>query len=1150
MDNLKININGKEVNAVRGQTILEVARQNGIEIPTLCYDERLKSYGGCGLCVVETAGSTKLFRSCATQVAPGMVISTDSPRVRESRKLTLELLLSDHNGDCRGPCVNACPAHLDVQGYVGLIANKQYREALALIKESMPIPASIGRVCPHPCETACRRQLVEEPISIAQLKYFAADKDLESPEPYLPEKALPTGKNVAIVGAGPAGLTAAYFLARAGHGVTVYDAMPQGGGMLRYGIPEYRLPKAVLDQEIELIEKMGVEFIYNTRVGVDISLDYLKEIYDAVFLGIGAWVSSSIRCKGEDLPEVLGGIDFLQEVALHKEVRIGERVAVVGGGNTAMDAARTALRLGAKEVVLLYRRTREEMPAEEIEIIEAEEEGVEYRFLVSPIEIYEENGHVTSIRLQKMELGEPDASGRRRPVPIEGAEETIPIDTVIKAIGQQVNPEGITVALSKWNTIIVGENTLATNIPGVFAGGDGVTGPKIAIDAVAQGKKAAESMIAYLAGEELPVGEPYLVKQEGLTADDFAEEARIPRVKMPHLEPAVRISNFREVNLGLSDAEAEKEAGRCLECGCRDYFECKLIRYANDYAVQPVRLEGSKRQVKVQDVHPLLERNSEKCILCGMCVRICEEVMGVTALGLVHRGFESVVAPEFFRPLKDSGCINCGQCASVCPTGALMERCPVDKHVPLELEEKETVCSYCGVGCEAVINTRGNLVMRALPKESGLLCRKGRFGFEAFTRDRLKSPLVRRNGELVDGSWSEAIKDAVGAVQRIWARYGREALAVSVSSSYTLEEAGAAAGFGQQVLGTDSLSSFTPDANRGQDAVFGGCAPQTGLEELDAADLVFQVGSLNDSHVAAVKVREAVSKGASLVALGCGNSLTDDLTLLNVEPENSTSFLKQVLAAVIKMDLASAGENVDGFAEIKKALDSVTPSEDAKAAAELYGKAKNAVIIVDGYTVSPEAVTILADLALVTGKSERPRNGLIVVTPGGNLSGLRKVGITAENSCISDQINRGKIKGMFVFGEDPVGAGLLSPEDLNNLELLVVVSPWMTETARAASVVLPGAAPLETCGTYISCDGKSRSFSSIQEPLTGFNNIQVISALVEALGVNLCGDCQVETAPGKAQLVLPEDTDIFKTAAVVDPALRLFNEKLAQEGLK
>ncbi|MFY9273302.1 MAG: 2Fe-2S iron-sulfur cluster-binding protein, partial [Thermacetogeniaceae bacterium] len=201
MDNIKININGKEVTAIRGQTILEVARQNGINIPTLCYDERLKPYGGCGLCVVEVAGNPKLLRSCATEVAEGMVISTDSPRVRESRKLTLELLLSDHNGDCRGPCIQACPAHTDVQGYVGLIANKQYREALALIKEVIPIPACIGRVCPHPCETVCRRRLVEEPIAIAQLKYFVADKDLASPEPYMPEIAPPTGKKVAVVGA-------------------------------------------------------------------------------------------------------------------------------------------------------------------------------------------------------------------------------------------------------------------------------------------------------------------------------------------------------------------------------------------------------------------------------------------------------------------------------------------------------------------------------------------------------------------------------------------------------------------------------------------------------------------------------------------------------------------------------------------------------------------------------------------------------------------------------------------------------------------------------------------------------------------------------------------------------------------------------------
>ena len=303
----------------------------------------------------------------------------------------------------------------------------------------------------------------------------------------------------------PAGLAAAYYLAVEGHQVKVYDAMPQGGGMLRYGIPEYRLSKAILDKEIELIAKMGVEFAYNTRIGSDVSLEQLINEYNAVFLGIGAWSSSEMRAKGEELPGVIGGIDFLREVATGGEVDPGQTVAVVGGGNTAMDAARTALRLGAERVMVLYRRTRAEMPAEEIEIKEAEEEGIEFRFLVAPLEILSQEGKASALRLQKMELGEPDDSGRRSPVPVPGAEEILAADTIISAIGQKVDPEGMSgVALSRWGGIDVDEDTLATNIPGVFAGGDGVTGPQIAIDAIAQGGRAARSIDAWLKGEVEP----------------------------------------------------------------------------------------------------------------------------------------------------------------------------------------------------------------------------------------------------------------------------------------------------------------------------------------------------------------------------------------------------------------------------------------------------------------------------------------------------------------------------------------------------------------------------------------------------------------------------------------------------------------------
>ena len=279
---IKLNIDGIEVSGFQGQTILDIARENGIDIPTLCHDERVEMYGSCGLCVVEAEGTPKLLRSCSTYAADGMIIKTNTERLRQNRKTALELLLSDHTGDCRAPCSLACSAQTDCQGYVKFISEGKYDEALKLIKEKIPLPASIGRVCPHPCEEACRRELVEEPISICALKRFAGDVDLAQGELYTAEVGISTEKNAAIIGGGPGGLTAAYFLRLQGHGVTIYDAMPQMGGMLRYGIPEYRLPKKILQREIDSIEKIGVTFKNNTKIGRDVTLEYLRDNYDAV----------------------------------------------------------------------------------------------------------------------------------------------------------------------------------------------------------------------------------------------------------------------------------------------------------------------------------------------------------------------------------------------------------------------------------------------------------------------------------------------------------------------------------------------------------------------------------------------------------------------------------------------------------------------------------------------------------------------------------------------------------------------------------------------------------------------------------------------------------------------------------------------------
>ena len=714
---INLTINGKAIIAPEGSTILEAARANGIDIPTLCYDKAVEIYGACGLCVVEAEGIPKLLRSCSAKCTEGMVINTESKRVVQSRKIAMELLMSAHDGDCVAPCQLNCPARTDCQGYVGMIANGEYDSALKIIKSNIPLPAAIGRVCPHPCEKACRRKNVEEPINIAQLKAFAADMDLNK-DSYVPECKESTGKKVAVIGGGPAGLSAAYYLTIMGHEVTVYDMMEKMGGMLRYGIPQYRLPKEILDKEIAIIEKTGVKLVNNVKLGKDFTIESLKAENDAVIVAVGAWKSSSMRTPGEELQGVYGGIDFLRAVIQGNAPEIGEKVAVCGGGNTAMDACRTAVRLGAKEVYVVYRRTRNEMPAEKIEIDEAEEEGVIYKFLTNPISFNGEDGKVKSITLQVMELGEPDASGRRKPVPVEGKTEEIAVDSVILAIGQKLVQGDVSeLTLNNRGNIEADPDFFTTNIEGVFAIGDATNkGASIAVEAIDEADRCARAVDAYLNGQALDTRVPYISKRDESTID-YSDRTKQSRLTPKVLAPEVRNKSFAEVSLGFTEEEAKAEANRCLECGCREYYKCKLLNVAQRYDINPERWAGEMPQKYTRDENAFIERNTAKCILCGLCVRSCREVMDIHAFGLMGRGFTTEPSPAFALPLDRTKCNNCGLCVQLCPTGALTEKFNLPKQVPLNEEYTEEFVDIDGKKASVLVSRYNGKVLRVVPND-------------------------------------------------------------------------------------------------------------------------------------------------------------------------------------------------------------------------------------------------------------------------------------------------------------------------------------------------------------------------------------------------------------------------------------------------
>jgi NADPH-dependent glutamate synthase beta subunit-like oxidoreductase/ferredoxin len=715
---ITLTIDGRRVTVPPETSVLDAARWLGIRIPTLCHVPGVEPAASCFLCAVQIEGRRALSPSCAMPVAEGMVVATDSADVRAVRQVALELLLSDHAGECVAPCAAKCPAGLDIPGFVYGIATGDTRAAMQVIGRSLALPGSLGRICPRLCEQECRRCDLDQGLAIGALHRYAADQDRASAAPLLPHRAPATGKAVAIVGAGPAGLAAAWYLLQQGHVCTLFDAHPLPGGMLRYGIPAFRLPKDALDAEIAGLRTLGAHFRMGARWGEDFTLAELRGTYDAVFVAIGAQQAQGLRCLGEE--HALPGIGFLERVAQGNPPPLGDEVVVLGGGNTAVDCARSAVRLGARSVRILYRRSRLDMPCLMEEVEAAEAEGVHLDLLVAPLRLdvvgqtprsarvpldpqrptgasaVDQGVRPTNLLLtcKRMTPGEPDASGRRRPVPVEGSEFAVACSTLIAAIGQSVERtlaerEGLRVTA---RGIAADPATLATNLPGVFAGGDAVLGADLAVRAVAAGRIAAASIHQCLTGQAV-TGEPAIAGIAMQPVDD-AERAAIfraiesaARVRVPETPMERRLTSFDEVEHALPHADAVREARRCLTCGCRKADCCLVRSLATEYDVDVYRFAGQRRRFSQDLSHPEIVYEPGKCISCDACVRIAAAAGEELGLATIGRGFDVAVAVPFGRPLSEGLRHAAQRCAAACPTGALALR-------------TARSCDACGLACE------------------------------------------------------------------------------------------------------------------------------------------------------------------------------------------------------------------------------------------------------------------------------------------------------------------------------------------------------------------------------------------------------------------------------------------------------------------
>ncbi len=1165
---INIKVNNQTVSVPKGETILNICKSLGIEIPHLCHDPKLKPFSSCFVCVVAIKGFRTHQPSCSTIATEGMEIETDTPEVRASRKMALELMLSNHYADCLAPCKLACPAGVDVQGYLSLIEKKQFQEAVALIKETNPLPAICGRVCVRPCEAACRRKLTEDnlPVGIDYLKRFVSDFDLVSDQPVKPKMKPQNGKKVAIIGGGPGGLAAAHFLQIAGFQADIYERAHAAGGWLRFGIPEYRLPNAVIDQEIKNITDLGVHIYTNQNVGENISVAELDKNYDALLIAIGAQDGDLLGVGEKSSPNLVAGIDFLKKNAESNndtDLR-GKRVVVVGGGNTAMDCCRSARRCGSDDVIVLYRRNEEDMPANPIEIHESKVEGVEYMFLSAPIGvIYDENGMVTALKCIKMKAEKQPGARRSNIVPVEGSEFELPCDLVLPATGQKIQynvldafnehfaPQEL--QLNKWKTLDADGLTMQMNIPKIFGAGDAVTGPTNIIQAIAGGKSAAKYIEAFINDGTTEhvvnaLKKPFVSSKDNfekqLKEDYMGRFAPQERYEMPVLEENER-ANYHEVELGYdSEQKAVAEAERCLECGCQAYYDCKLQEYATEYGAQQGIYKGSYQKFTPNFKNEFIEFDNNKCILCGRCVRVCKEYAGNNALEFLHRGSKTYVAPNVDNDLNASRCDTCGLCIDTCPTGALHKNFR-EKPLALPFKKLPAIDPFGAEGFEIDFLEHngkfyGAKARYGIVNKWGLINRNIKLYYDVFNIDsRLKTPLLKdENGNFNPITQAEAI-----ALIASKTKTGNTTCFVSTHLSN--EHIYMAQRFARACVKTNAVTStyfmrksplFNIDKN-----------DNLPLTELSGSKQIVLIGDmLPFSHPVVSHLvqncRSEQKTPVTLITAQKNNSLAHRVDK-QVVMENYAAFFKAVNYYIIDKNLQH-GIFVDGIAlqyqeylEKVKAYDYAALLEEAKVGneeiekfvAEINNITETAFVVVEDIC---DDVTFreLKNLMLLTEKQSKTSCGMMLLKGACNTQGVFDMGAhheygpgfrKLENNYIEllekvwnvkdlsrditspkELLEAGKVNNLFLFGDAPAFNSKHLAGMAEEIDFVCIQTPYHHEGTMMADLVLPMNLAFENGGSYTSTFKVAQAFDPIRTAPSDWNDYQFFAELHKAYGLN------------------------------------------------